>query len=64
MNMKEITKLNKDELVKLLKEKRDLLREIAFGVAGSKAKNVKQVSSLKKDVARILTKFNSLRLSK
>lgn len=58
--MKEITKLNKDELTKLLKEKRDLLREIAFGVAGAKAKNVKQVSALKKDVARILTKVNEL----
>jgi ribosomal protein L29 len=64
MKMKEIIKLNKEELTKLLKEKRDFLREVAFGIAGSKAKNVKKVYATKKDVARILTQYNSLKLSK
>lgn len=59
--MKEIVKLNKAELQKLLGEKKEELREIAFGVAGSKAKNVKKQLHLKKDVARILTHINTLK---
>lgn len=59
--MKEITKLNKDELKKLLNEKKEEVREIAFGVAGSKAKNVKKTLHLKKDIARILTYINTLK---
>lgn len=58
--MKEIVKLDKTELLKLLNEKKEEIRQIAFGVAGSKAKNVKQTLHLKKDVARILTQINSL----
>ncbi|HYC34718.1 MAG TPA: 50S ribosomal protein L29 [Candidatus Paceibacterota bacterium] len=62
--MKEITTKSSADLDKMLKEKREELRLNAFGVAGSKAKNVKLVSALKKDIARILTHKNNLRLKK
>lgn len=62
--MKEITTKSAKDLNKILKEKQEQLRESAFGVAGSKAKNVKLVSGVKKDIARILTHKNSLRLKK
>lgn len=64
MKIKDIKNKNTEDLSKLLKEKREELREFRFGTSGSKAKNVKVASALKKDVARILTHVNSLRLSK
>lgn len=59
MKIKEIKGKSMAEMTKLLKEKRDSLREIVFGVSGSKAKNVKAVSVIKKDIARILTLINA-----
>ena len=52
------TKSEKD-LAKELTEKREALRVIRFGVAGSKTRNVKEAKGLKKEVARILTELNS-----
>ncbi|MEK7614570.1 MAG: 50S ribosomal protein L29 [Patescibacteria group bacterium] len=43
------------DLDKLVAEKREALRLFRFGVAGSKVKNVKEGSALKKEIARILT---------
>lgn len=37
---------------------REQVRAIAFNIQGSKIKNVKEVSSLKKEIARILTEMN------
>lgn len=62
MKIKEIKNKNTDDLKKLLNEKRDELREFTFGVSGSKAKNVKTVKMIKKDIARVLTTLNALRL--
>lgn len=52
------TKSEKD-LAKELTEKREALRVIRFGIAGSKNRNVKETKGLKKEVARILTELNS-----
>ncbi len=49
---------SKNELRKLLVEKRAGLQEFRFQVAKGKAKNVKSGSSIKKDIARILTEIN------
>ena len=46
------------ELIKTLMEKRKNLRELRFGTAGSKTRNVKSGKSLRKDIARILTELN------
>jgi ribosomal protein L29 len=55
MKKKEITKKNDSDLLKELDEKRLKLRDIRFGLAGSKSKNVKEQKMIKKDIARILT---------
>lgn len=48
----------KEDLLKALYEKRDALNKFRFGEAGSKTKNVKEGSLLRKDIARIMTELN------
>ena len=55
----ELKKNENAELAKLLSEKRKALRLFRFGIAGSKAKNVKEGRNLKKEIARILTEINA-----
>ncbi len=40
---------------KALSEKRNVFRAFTFGVAGSKAKNNREGTALRKDIAQILT---------
>jgi len=47
-----------EDLKKTLMEKRKSLRDLNFGTAGSKAKNVKEGRELKKEIARIMTELN------
>ena len=54
-NLKE---MKKDELVKKLTSLREEIRVIRFKAEGSKSKNVKEFSTLKKQIARILTEIN------
>jgi ribosomal protein L29 len=56
---KEKIKKNESDLIKEFSEKRLKLRDLRFGIAGSKSKNVKEQKMIKKDVARILTALNS-----
>lgn len=46
------------ELKKLLVDKKVALRDFRFGIAGSKARNVREGRVLRRDVARILTILN------
>ena len=55
---KELLKKNKDDLMKELEAKRLSLRDIRFGIAGSKSKNVKGQKMIRKDIARIKTVLN------
>jgi len=48
-----------EDLTKLVATKREELRALRFSVAGSKNRNVKLGSQLKKEVARALTELNS-----
>lgn len=57
--MKEFKNKTEKELQKLLGEKRVALRNFRFSVAGSKIKNVKEGSTLRKDIGRILTLLNN-----
>ena len=50
--------MKKDELMKELSTLRDSVRIKHFKAEGSKSKNVKEVGSLKKQIARILTEIN------
>lgn len=51
----ELNKKSKTDLIKELGEKRLSLRDIRFGTAGSKSKNVKEQKNIKKEIARIKT---------
>ena len=59
MKAKDVKNKQDEELGKLLLEKQKALRLFRFGVAGSKAKNVKEGHGLRKDIARILTEINA-----
>ncbi len=61
MKTKEIRDKKIDDISKLALSKQAELREALFGVAGSKAKNVKLVKSIRKDIARLLTVMNEKR---
>lgn len=64
MKAKEIKNKQDDELKKLLLDRQKALRLFRFGVAGSKAKNVKEGRTLRKDIARILTEVSSRRATR
>jgi ribosomal protein L29 len=57
---KELVKKDRIDLMKELNEKRLSLRDVRFGVAGSKSKNVKEQKNLKRDIARIHTALGSM----
>ncbi len=58
MKMKELKTKSVSDLNKMLTEKREALRVFRFGAAGAKTKNVKEGSSIRKDIARIMTALN------
>lgn len=59
ITMKELTEKNEAELVSLLGEKREELRKISFGTAGSTMRNVHAGKNLRRDIARILTEITN-----
>lgn len=58
MKIKEIEKKSETELSRLLEEKREKLRQLRFTLATGKVKNFREIRSVKKDIARILTIAN------
>lgn len=56
-------KKSDNDLEKTLKGKRKSLQQFRFGSSGSKVRNVKEGSTLRRDIARILTELNSRRLA-
>ncbi|MBI4118104.1 MAG: 50S ribosomal protein L29 [Parcubacteria group bacterium] len=63
MEYKELQSKPAKELEKLLREKRKALRLFRFGSAGSRTKNVKEGRSLRRDIARILTKVGANKIA-
>jgi len=55
----ELQKKKDTDLAKLLKDKREELREFRFGMSGSKTNNTKLGMHIKRDIARIQTELNS-----
>lgn len=53
-----LTNHSPEDLLKIVAEKREELRHLRFAVAGSKNRNVKQASTLRKQIARALTELN------
>ena len=50
--------MKKDELKKMLLARKESVRVIRFKTEGSKSKNVKELATIKKEIARILTEIN------
>jgi ribosomal protein L29 len=50
------------ELDKKLAQLREETRAINFKAEGSRSKNVKEMSALKKQIARVLTQINSVKV--
>lgn len=57
----DITTLSLEALSSLVSEKREELRTLRFSVAGSKNRNVKHASNLRRDIARALTQVTALK---
>ncbi len=55
MDISEIRKKTKSDLKDLLFKKREELRKANFSIRSGKIKNIKSISKIKKDIARILT---------
>ncbi len=55
MKAAQIHQKTSEELLKLLTDNYNLLRECRFQASIRKLKNVKQINAVKKDIARILT---------
>jgi ribosomal protein L29 len=62
--MKAFEKHSVEDLQKELADKRESLRSFRFGGAGSRAKNVREGRTLRKDIARLLTEINSRKVTK
>jgi large subunit ribosomal protein L29 len=61
MKPQELRKKSKEELEKILKEKREHLQKLKFDLSLGKLKNVKEIGQTKKDIARILTILSELK---
>ncbi len=55
MKIRELRKKSKEELNKILYDSREKLRQLRFDLVSGKIKNVKEIRSLKKEIARVLT---------
>jgi len=55
METSELRQKSKEELVKLVREEREKLRNLRFDLASGKVKNVREIRKIKKDIARALT---------
>lgn len=58
MDTNELKKLSREEMLKLLEENRQKLRELRFDLSFGKVKNVRSIQALKKEIARIMTILN------
>lgn len=59
MRMTDLAKKSVKDLEKLLKEKREELREFRFASAGSRTRNVREGRNTRKLVAQILTELHA-----
>ena len=55
MKIRELRQKSKEELARILWEKRNSLLSLRFDISGGRVKNVKSMHEAKKDIARILT---------
>jgi ribosomal protein L29 len=56
--MSEFKDKTEKDLMKLLAEKAEAMKNFRFGIAGSKVRNVREGRGLRKDIARIETELS------
>jgi ribosomal protein L29 len=59
MNTRELKEKTQAEILTLIQEKREELRKISFGTAGSTMRNVHAGRNLRRDIARAMTELTS-----
>lgn len=64
MKIGEIRKKSKEELEKILAEKRKYLQKLKIDLSLGKLKNVKEIKKNKQEIARILTVLKTLNQNK
>jgi large subunit ribosomal protein L29 len=62
MKAKEIREMNKEEVKKILTDKRNRLLKLRFDISSRQIKNNREYRNIKKDIARILTIFKEAEL--
>jgi len=55
MKIRDLKQKSKDELARLVAEKRSHLLNLRFDLAGGRVKNIREIWGTKKDIAKILT---------
>lgn len=55
----EVKNKSEKELTKVLNEKREDLRKVRFGFAGSTKHDTKSSRGIRRDIARVLTELNN-----
>ena len=55
MKIVDLRRKNKEELQNLLSEDREKLRQLRFNLASGKAKNIREIRKIRKEIAQILT---------
>ncbi len=56
--MSEYTNKTENEIVKLLNDKREALRNYRFAISGSKTRNVREGRNTRKEIARLMTEIS------
>ncbi len=57
--MTDIKNKTKAELLKLIDEKKEAIRNFRFGLAGSKTKNLRHGRNLRREIAQMMTAIKS-----
>ncbi|MBP6856100.1 MAG: 50S ribosomal protein L29 [Candidatus Pacebacteria bacterium] len=57
--MQKIREMNIPDLTKNLKENREQIQKLSFGLAGSKSKNVRLARTTRREIARLLTELHT-----
>mgnify|MGYP003493422414 FL=1 len=57
--MQKIREMNIPDLTKNLKENREQIQKLSFGLTGSKSKNVRLARTTRREIARLLTELHT-----
>lgn len=61
--MADIKNMSIEDIAKEIADKREELRTVRFGAAGSRSRNVRSSRETRKAIARLLTELNSRKVS-